>query len=135
MARNTEATRYGLRLTLPGAPTTPHVVVGLNGYYWPDRPTPVGAPGELPLEVARRVAEDDSIPVELVELTTREANRATKEIGEFVATSRAHLVRARQEAPGGERVLAVEEMAMTTATEAPATPAAGDAHHDTEGDD
>lgn len=70
-----EKKQYGLRLTLGGAPNTPHVIPGL-GYVQVDPPAPVGGPGEPSLERARRAAEDPGCSVELVELTAKEATAA-----------------------------------------------------------
>lgn len=60
--------RLGLRLTLPGAPNTPHTLSGLPGHYRPDIPTPVGGDGEITLELAQQFADDEGAPVELVEI-------------------------------------------------------------------
>ena len=62
------AKRYGLLLTLGGAPNTPHTVQGLPGYYRPDIPTPVGGDGELSLEAAREAAKNND-DLKLVELS------------------------------------------------------------------
>ena len=59
---------HGLRLTLGGAPHTPHVVPGVPGVYRPERATPVGGPGELPFGEAKRISDDPGIPLELVEI-------------------------------------------------------------------
>lgn len=68
--------RYGLKLALPGAPQTPHTVPGVNGFFMPNVATPVGGPGEIPLEFARRLDADESMHLELVELTEAEATEA-----------------------------------------------------------
>lgn len=75
MAAKKEAKHYGLRLTLPGAPTGPehpgHHVMGVPGAYWPDRPTPVGGPGEISLDKAREL-DRGHVDLELVEMTAAE---------------------------------------------------------------
>lgn len=65
-----------LKLSLGGAPSTWHSVDGLPGFYHPDHPTPVGGPGEAPLELAREYSANDGAPVELVEITERQAETA-----------------------------------------------------------
>lgn len=69
-----------LRLTLPGAPRTPHHMPGLAGLYRPDVPTPVGGDGELPLDAAVRASMNPALHVELVDCKNpdraREQNRA-----------------------------------------------------------
>lgn len=63
-----EAT-YGLRLSVGGAPLEAHAVEGVAGaLFRPDIPTPVGGEGQIPLERARELADDPSIPLELVEI-------------------------------------------------------------------
>jgi hypothetical protein len=64
-----------LRLTLPGAPMTPHHMPGLAGLYRPDVPTPVGGAGELPLEAAVRASMNPSLHVELVDCKNPERAR------------------------------------------------------------
>ena len=81
--------RYGLRLTLGGAPNTPHLVPGLPGYFRPDVPTPVGGDGELTLEAAREVSKSNS-PVELVELKPKEADEAKELYDLTVKEARSH---------------------------------------------
>jgi hypothetical protein len=75
---------FGLRLTVGGAPDTPHVIPTIPGVYRPGAPAPVGGPGELDLAEARRLAADDSVPLELVEVPDPDAER------EWVAEARAH---------------------------------------------
>lgn len=65
-----------LRLTLPGAPATPHHMPGLAGLYRPDIGTPVGGPGELPLEAAIHAAANPALYVELVDCKHPEKARA-----------------------------------------------------------
>jgi hypothetical protein len=65
----------GLRLTLGGAPAVPHVVAGVPGLFRPDVGTPVGGDGEIPLDEAERLAADESIPLELVDLENEQRAR------------------------------------------------------------
>lgn len=73
--------QYGLKLTLGGAPNTPHILPavgdqpGVPGFYRPDQATPVGGPGECSLERAQAADADPNCPVELVELTDSEATK------------------------------------------------------------
>jgi hypothetical protein len=67
VSNSSQTKKYGLRLTLGGAPNTPHTVVGIPGVYRPDIPTPVGGEGELSLERAKEIAESN-VDLELVEV-------------------------------------------------------------------
>lgn len=66
----------GLRFTLPGAPDVPHFVPGVRGMYSPSSPTPVGGPGELTVDVAQRLHDDPSVPLELVDVTDIDGARS-----------------------------------------------------------
>lgn len=112
MAARSEAKRYGLRLALPGAPNTPHTVAGLQGYYWPSMATPVGAPGELPLEVARKAAADEGVHLELVEITEAQAQQAIATLAQFRKDNGRHLAEA-VKAGGAEGQIARDEIAQT----------------------
>lgn len=114
MAPRTEAKRSGLLFTLPGAPHTYHTVQGVLGYFHPDRPTPVGGPGEISLEVARKLAADEGVHLELVEISAAQAEQSAaalrehrKAAGRFIAEA----VRI----GGAEGQIAREELAMSTA--------------------
>jgi hypothetical protein len=72
--RRSKTMAKGLRLTLGGAPATPHVVPGV-GIFRPDIGTPVGGEGELTLAEAKKLAADESIPLELVDLEDEAAAR------------------------------------------------------------
>jgi hypothetical protein len=65
-----------LRLTLGGAPSTPHWVMGLPGYYFTDHPTPVGGDGECPLEAAEQAHKQPGCALELVHISPEEAAAA-----------------------------------------------------------
>lgn len=65
-----------LRLTLGGAPHTPHFVWGLPGYYFTDTPTPVGGEGECPVEAAEWAHKQAGCAVELVYISPDEAAEA-----------------------------------------------------------
>jgi hypothetical protein len=73
-----------LKLTLGGAPATWHSVDGLLGFYHPDIPTPLGGPGECPLDVAEAAAANDNAPVELVYISEAEAEKSRGVLGEQV---------------------------------------------------
>lgn len=61
------------RLTLGHAPNTWHVVDGLPGFYHPQHPTPIGAPGELSEEQAKNAHEDAGCPLELLDISSSAA--------------------------------------------------------------
>lgn len=123
MAAQKEAKRYGLRLTLPGAPATPHTVQGVNGYFWPDRATPVGGPGELSLESARKIDAAEGAPLELVEITDKAAEQYVADLAAFRAANGRHLAEAARQG-GAEGQVARDEIAATQPT--PAAVAAGE---------
>jgi hypothetical protein len=93
---------YGLRLTPAGAfASTPYFFgpvpgkgdeppIEVPGLYRVDPPTPVGGPGELPLDVAKSFAANDRIPLELIEIPK------TK-----VESTREQAAKDKQEARGG----------------------------------
>jgi len=71
------SSKFGLRLTLPGAPEgVGHTVHGLTGVYYTDRIVPVGGEGEPSIEQARTAAEGPDAPIEVVEIkpTTKTAD-------------------------------------------------------------
>lgn len=75
--RKTEAAAIGLRLTLPGAPVNAHTIPGVPGFYWPDRPTPVGGPGDpMGVDEARALAADPGVHLEVVPVTNPDEARA-----------------------------------------------------------
>lgn len=115
MATKTEAKRMGLRLSLPGAPATPHTVAGLNGYYWPNKATPVGGPGELTLELARKLDADKGVHLELVEISESEAAQYQADLDEFRKANGRHLAEAARQG-GAEGQIARDEMKAAGAT-------------------
>lgn len=115
MARTTGA--KGLRLTLPGAPLEPHVVLSgwtpVPGYFAPHIPTPVGGPGELSVAQAEGYAADPAVHLELVDITDPDAardfwhgvrDRAKRGLSEF----------ARDNTQGGEPARVADELAAHT---------------------
>jgi len=82
------AKRQGLRLTLPGAPNTPHTVPGVPGLFHPSEPTPVGGVGELPTEAAQELHADEGCPLELVDIPEAEVPAAEEKAAEAKAESR-----------------------------------------------
>jgi hypothetical protein len=75
MPTKKEAGRFGLLLDLPGAAAAPHAIPGIPGEFRPDTPTPVGGPGEIPLEQARALDANPAVHLKLVSL----GGDATKE--------------------------------------------------------
>ncbi len=99
MAARKNTTPKGLRLTLPGAPDTPHVVPGIPGLYRPGTPTPVGGDGDpVNTERATELDADAGVPLELVDMTEMEAEAAREELAGHVDESRAALAYARRHA-------------------------------------
>jgi hypothetical protein len=107
------AKHYGLRLTLGGAPNNPHIVEGVLGVYRPDRPTPVGGPGEVSVEVAKRLEDDKSVPLELVELTAEEVTKLRPAAKAERTKARKAAVDARKSADGHEAELAADQLKAT----------------------
>jgi hypothetical protein len=102
--------RQGLRLSLPGAPNTPHTVPGVPGYYYPDAPTPVGGPGELPLDAAKHLDRERGCPLELVDIKPSEVEAAEELAAETVVEGRKGIVVAkRQGFKGAETARAEDE--------------------------
>lgn len=82
----------GLRLTLPGAPSAPHTVRGIPGWYAPHVPTPVGGPGDLSLEVAKKIAADPTVDLELVDIPAKEVEGVRSFWAEHRREARAGLI-------------------------------------------
>ena len=99
MAARKTTTPKGLRLTLPGAPDTPHVVPGIPGLYRPGRPTPVGGDTDpVTLDRAQELHAAEGVPLELVDMTAAEADAARAELTDHLDASRAALAHARRHA-------------------------------------
>lgn len=110
--------RYGLVLTLGNAPTTPHRVEGVPGFFYPDVPTPVGAENEIPLDEARRIGKS-SIDLELVEIPASEVKAAEDKRAETLEAVRLGLVENRKLRPkGGDAVQHVDEQQALAAAQA-----------------
>lgn len=108
---------YGLRLTLPGAPSTPHTIPGLQGLYRPDVPTPVGDGTLVTLEQARAVAADPSTHVELVEIAKRDEQAAVEAATAAVAEATNAVATVDTTDPETAERAAIETEAITPATE------------------
>jgi hypothetical protein len=94
--------RYGLILTLGGAPASPHVVAPLPGYYRPDVPHLVGGPDDdLTLEEAKAAAkEHDSL--ELVEVSATKEKEAEEVAEGDLQAGRNALSDARRDGRAGD---------------------------------
>jgi hypothetical protein len=102
--------RQGLRLSLPGAPNTPHTVPGLPGYFYPDAPTPVGEPGELSIQAAKEFDKDPGCPLELVDIKASEIDDAVELAAETIAEGQKGIVAAQQRGfKGAEAARAKDE--------------------------
>jgi hypothetical protein len=112
------AKRYGLRLTLGGAPLTPHTVPGVPGQYRPNVPTPVGQDGELSLDDAKRAVDDHPDVLELVTISEKDVKAAKKLADDTAQAVRRGLADAAQVAEGAEvSVLKDEKAAVAAAKE------------------
>lgn len=89
--------RYGLILTLGGAPAVPHVVAPLPGYYRPDVAHLVGGPDDdLTLAEAKEAAKEHDI-VELVEVSAGDVSDAEETRDEDLAAGRNAVTEARRD--------------------------------------
>lgn len=101
----------GLRLTVGGAPNTPHIVPGLPGFYYPHKATPVGGPGEATLEQAKEAAKGRGAAVELVEMSQKEVDDAREALAEVSEAARKGVLERRRDAEGAEADLVREHAA------------------------
>jgi|SRR6185312_5578431 len=94
--------RYGLILTLGGAPASPHVISPLPGYYRPDVPHLVGGlEDDLTLEEAKAAAKDIDI-LELVEVPEHKEGEAEEVAAADVEAGRNGLQEARKDGRAGD---------------------------------
>lgn len=128
MAARKNPTPQGLRLTLPGAPDTPHVVPGVAGLYRPSTPTPVGGDTDpVTIERAQELHADPGVPLELVAMTATDADRARGELVDHIDDSRSALASARREArqtgstPEEAERITDEAAAVAAGTDTPTT--------------
>ena len=94
------AKNVGLLLTLGGAPEVPHTVVGVRGQYRPDRPTPIGGPGELTITEAEAAIENGA-PLEIVEISKTKLDALRAAAAAELQQARQGAVAARQDKPEG----------------------------------
>lgn len=104
----------GLRLTVGGAPLTPHIVPGLPGFYYPHKATPVGGPGEATLEQAQKAAKGRGAAVELVDMTEKEADDAREALAEVSEAARKGVLERRKDAEGAEADILRDHAAAVT---------------------
>jgi hypothetical protein len=95
-----ESKPLGLILTLPGAPVTPHTIVGVRGLYRSDVPTPIGGSGELTLEEAK-TAIDNGAPVALVNIAAKDVDAVRAQVEADISAARTGAIAARQDGPVG----------------------------------
>lgn len=96
----------GLRLTLGGAPNTPHTIVGIPGVYRPGDPVPVGGPGELSEDGAKGLHENAAVPLELVSVPAKDLDRLREQAEEDRANARGGLARTARDRRVKERARA-----------------------------
>lgn len=102
MAAPRGATRHGLRLTLGGAPNTPHAIPGVPGYFWPDFPTPVGGEGDaISLDAAHRYHDDPGMHLELVEYPASDEQGHRDRVAATIGEARTGIAQARRDGPEG----------------------------------
>lgn len=106
---------YGLRLTVGGAPNTPHRVGDLPGYFRPETPTPVGGDGELTVDQARKAAKAHGDALELVELTAAQVKEGRDQAAADHEAGRSGLVEARRAEPDGAEIEQVQDEAAALA--------------------
>jgi hypothetical protein len=86
-----------LKLTLGGAPNTPHWVGDLPGFFLPDRPTPVGGEDDrISEEQANEAASRRGTPLELVHISEQEADSNRRFMHEYREAARGAIVSARK---------------------------------------
>lgn len=112
MSKSTKG--LALRLTLGGAPSTPHTITGLPGLYRAGELTPVGGAGEPSEEQAREADSKRGTPVELVEVTAAELDKARERHQDDVAHARDGLIAARKAGPSGAEVEQVNDERTAT---------------------
>jgi hypothetical protein len=98
--------RYGLILTLEGAPATAHFIPGVPGYFRPDSPTPVGGDGELTLDYAQTLHEGTE-PLKLVEIAKSKVAAAVETAKQDLAEGRDAVAETRATKPTGEEAARV----------------------------
>lgn len=101
----------GLRLTVGGAPNTPHIVPGLPGLYYPHKATPVGGPGEATEEQAKEATKGRGSAVELVDMTAKEVDEARESLAEVREAARKGILERRRDAEGAEAELVRDQAA------------------------
>lgn len=109
--------RYGLRLTVGGAPAVPHQIPGVPGLYRPDKPTPVGADGELPLDRARELAADPSVHLELVPIAAGDVEELSAAAADALEAARGGVAQATRHADGHEADQVADEVAAIQTAE------------------
>ena len=125
--------RYGLVLTLGNAPSTPHRIPDVPGFFYFHTPTPVGGPGEISLEDAKRY-DAGSEELALVEIPAGEVKAAERKAAETLAEVRNALVDNRQTRPrGGDAVQHRDEQQALADAEALAAKAKHDEADEAEG--
>lgn len=121
-----------LRLTLGGAPNTPHFIVGLPGFYFSNDFTPVGGEGELTFEQAQAAHDDEGCHVALCWVGPRTIANARKRQEELKgAAIRASRELAREpDVAGAELEQARDQIAAATGQTDPPADVVGDATTD-----
>lgn len=109
MAAKTGAPSKGLRLTLGGAPATPHFIDGVPGLYCPHRATPVGGDGELTLQEAECLHGDPTIPLELIDIPAGELDAAREAVADALREAQTGVAQARRDGVDSHELTVAEK--------------------------
>lgn len=88
----------------PTVPNTPHLIPTLPGFYRPDRPTPIGGPGEVTLEQAVEASKTRGVGVTLIELKETDLEKAREGHQADVQAAREGTLAAHQDGESPDRV-------------------------------
>lgn len=108
-----------LRLNLPGAPLTWHYLPGVPGIFHPSIPTPLERLG-MELDQAKAYSDDESLHVELVDISEDDAKTADKSLSEALGLTMAGVKEAlgqRETAEERDRILANADAAKAVKAE------------------
>ena len=102
--------RFGLQLDLGGAPKVAHQLPGVPGLYHPDRPTLVGARGELSVGRARELAGDPGVPLKLVQVCAAAVPDLESAPAADLDAARGGIAQAARHADGAESAQVADEV-------------------------
>lgn len=94
----------GLRLTLPGAPDTPHRVIGVPGFFRADSPTLVGDGCPVGADWAKELSGDAGTHLELVDVPASDVDALRQQADTDAKAAREGLIAARNSGPEGAEI-------------------------------